>query len=114
MTMKRRTNQIIAVEIEFADHEGRFTRDLPRVLRPMLLPGGINTAHNVRRYLDTIREGYFDHVELRARVMYRWRSNRHLKRWLSRGGNFIRTDFRKSPVRLTRFNLPIEGISGTY
>jgi hypothetical protein len=88
--MKRRLNELIAVEAEFADHTGAFTHDPNHVIRPMLLPGGVNTENNVRCYLETLQRQFGADTKLRARVIYRWRSERHLKRWMERGrGSFI-------------------------
>jgi hypothetical protein len=87
---KRRLNQTIAVEAEFADPDGRFTHHPMRVLQPMLLPGGVNAEHNRQVVLDAMRRDYPERKWC-AHIIYRWRSDRHLGRWLERGGSFRRS-----------------------
>ena len=71
--MKRRRNQLVAIECSVDGHP----------LRPIVLAGGevaeinrLALIENMERMLE---------VECRARIVYRWRSDQHLKRWLDRG-----------------------------
>lgn len=83
--MKLRTQQQIAVQAEMADIDGNFTRDPSHVLLPILLPGGVHAEHNRVVYLETLQRAHPD-TQWRARIIYRWRSKRHLMRWK---GNFF-------------------------
>lgn len=89
--MKRRVNQLIAVQAEFDDGNGNFKRDPFRTMRPMIMAGGPYAEHNRQAFLDGMREQmreYDPECQWRARIVYRWRSPRHLWRWIRRGGRF--------------------------
>jgi len=88
--MAKRENQLVAIQIEFADWKGKFTHHPSRML-PIVLPGGPYAEHNRLAVLESAREWeMFRDVELQARIVYRWRSRRHLQRWIDRGGTFLR------------------------
>jgi hypothetical protein len=92
--MAKRENQLVAIRIEFADYNGKFTHHPSRCMMPLVLPGGPYAEHNRQAVLESAKSWeMFRDVELQARIVYRWRSRRHLWRWISRGGNFWRTGY---------------------
>ena len=83
--MKKRRNQIVAVQVEVADHSGEFTRSRFHTSQPIILPGGPHAEVNRLLALQGMEQ--FG-GPCRARIIYRWRSWRHLLRWMDRGGRF--------------------------
>lgn len=89
MMTKLRLKQIVVVEAEMSDHKGRFTRHPIHTLQPILMAGGIHAEHNMRAYLDWCR-AFNPDTEWRARIIYHFRSERHLWRWIKRGNTFLK------------------------
>jgi hypothetical protein len=85
--MKRRLNQLVAIGVEVADEDTLFRRHPLNTLRPIVLAGGIHAEQNRLACLEFYRQHDPD-VEWRARIIYRWRSRRHLMRWIERGNSF--------------------------
>lgn len=86
--MKRRLNQIVAIGVEFADAEGLFTRHPLNTLRPIVMAGGIHAEQNRLACLEFYQQSGPE-VEWRTRILYRWRSKRHLMKWIERGNVFM-------------------------
>lgn len=79
------------------DIDGKFSHAPSHVLRPLVLPGGPYEQTNAEAYRQAILERLnrptqkadielFPPIDLsfdvRVRVIYRWRSKRHLMRWI--------------------------------
>jgi hypothetical protein len=89
--MAKRENQLVAIQIEFT-MDGKFTHHPSRCMLPIVLPGGPYAEHNRLAVLESAKKWeMFSGVELQVRIIYRWRSSRHLWRWCDRGGNFLRS-----------------------
>lgn len=85
---KLRSRQLIAVQVEYTDVDGRFTGG---TMKPLVMPGGPHSEHNRRALADGMRETmckYDPDCEWRARIIYHWRSPRHLWRWIDLGNSF--------------------------
>ena len=72
--MKRRRNQLVAIEC---------TLDGGIVMPPVVLAGGEVAERNRLAMIENMARIF--ETECTARIVYRWRSDQHLKRWLSRG-----------------------------
>jgi hypothetical protein len=89
--MAKRENQLVAIQIEFADPDGKFTHHPSRCMLPIVLPGGPYAEHNRQAVFDSASEwDMFRGVALQVRIVYRWRSRNHLWRWCNQGGNFFK------------------------
>jgi len=100
--MKLRSKALAAYQGEMADIDGKFTRRPDHVLMPMIMPGGpLQEQHNIESYRQSIMQSLrttawggepqpllellnidIPEAEIRVGVVYRWRSKRHLTRWL--------------------------------
>jgi hypothetical protein len=72
--MKRRRNQLVAIECTFDDDT---------VMRPVVLAGGEVAEINRLALIENMER--IVEAKCRARIVYRWRSHQHLKRWMDRG-----------------------------
>ena len=88
--MKRRLNQIVAIGVELVDDDAVFMRHQLNAQRPIVLAGGIHAEQNRLACLEFHKQ--FDpDAPWRARILYRWRSKRHLMKWIERGNSFRKT-----------------------
>jgi len=109
--MKLRTNALAAYQGEMADCDGKFSHRPTHTLIPTIMAGGPHEQHNAEVHRQTLLQvlnssvescwqpvagiqsplAYHDCTdmipdipapEMRVSVVYRWRSERHLMRWL--------------------------------
>jgi hypothetical protein len=77
--MKRRRNQLVAIECAHGDTV---------TTAPIILAGGENAEINRLAMIENMQRifggAWF------ARIVYHWRSPQHLKRWLKRGEKWHR------------------------
>jgi hypothetical protein len=74
--MKHRQNQLVAIQCS----------EQEIILAPIILAGGENAEYNRLAMIDNLERMFGG--KWQARIVYHWRSNQHLKRWLDRGGKW--------------------------
>lgn len=78
--MKLRRNQHILIEC--TEGEGLY----PIGLNPFLVAGGDKAEHNRRALIENLESLYGGRWS--TRIVYRWRSQQHLRRWLASGARW--------------------------
>jgi hypothetical protein len=84
--MKLRRNQLIAIVVTMVDDDD-VLRMAKRYLEtsPIIVPGGPYAEHNVQVILQSVQFNNPD-AKWSARIVYRWRSKRHLMRQVRQQG----------------------------